>query len=81
MCFWSTAAFKGIFVLKILFKKNNNKNGQVLNKPQIRLLLKFSGGTFYQIQTENSTLSQIIDSKPLTDRIYVTEYSIFVTKT
>ena len=81
MCFWSTAAFKGIFVLKTLFKKNNNKNGQVLNKPQIRLLLKFSGGTFYQIQTENSTLSQIIDSKPLTDRIYVTEYSIFVTKT
>ena len=39
------------------------------------------GGTFYQIQTENSALSQRIDSKPLTDRIYVFEYSIFVDKT
>ena len=34
-----------------LEKNNNNKNGQVLNKPQMRLLLKISGGTFYQIQT------------------------------
>ena len=29
-----------------------NKNGQVMNKPQMRLLLKISGGTFYQIQTD-----------------------------
>ena len=47
----------------------------------MRLLLKISVGTFYQIQTENSALSQRIDSKPLTDRIYVFEYSIFVIKT
>ena len=26
--------------------------GQVLNKPQMRLLLKISGGSFYQIQTD-----------------------------
>ena len=44
--FLSTAAFKGSFVLKRSLK-NNNKNGQVLNKPQIRLLLKISGGTIY----------------------------------
>ena len=46
----------------------------------MRLLLKISGGTFYHIQTENSALLRRIDSKPLTDRIYVFEYSIFVTK-
>ena len=51
MFFLSTAAFKGIFVLKRSFKKKK-KNGQVLNKPQMRLLLKISGGTFYQIQTD-----------------------------
>ena len=45
------------------------------------LLLKISGGTFNQIQTENSALSWIIDSKPVTDRIYVFECSSFVTKT
>ena len=32
------------------------------------LFLKISGGTFYQIQTEYSALSQRIDPKPLTDR-------------
>ena len=32
--------------------KQKHKNGQVLNKPQVRLLLKISGGTFYQIQTD-----------------------------
>ena len=47
----------------------------------MRLLLKISGGAFYQIQTETSALSQRIDSKPLTDRICLFEYSIFVTKT
>ena len=26
--------------------------GQVLNKPQMRLLLKISGGSFYKIQTD-----------------------------
>ena len=45
-CFSIYCSFKGIFVLKRSFKK---KNGQVLNKPQVRLLLKLSGGTFYQI--------------------------------
>ena len=35
---------------KIIKKKK--KNGQVLNKPQMRLLLNISGGTFYQIQTD-----------------------------
>ena len=28
------------------------KDGQVLNKPQMRLLLKISGGAFYQIETD-----------------------------
>ena len=52
--FESTAAFKGIFELKGSLKKKfkKNKNGQVMNKPQMRLLLKISGGTFYQIQTD-----------------------------
>ena len=42
----------GIFVLKRSLKKKEKKNGQVLNNPQMRLLLKISGGTFYQIQTD-----------------------------
>ena len=33
----------------IILKK---RNGQVLNKPQMRLLLKIPGGTFLQIQTD-----------------------------
>ena len=48
----STAAFKGIFVLKKSLKEKTNKNGQVLKKPQMRLLLDISGGTFYLIQTD-----------------------------
>ena len=47
--FWIYSSFKGILVLKRSLKKEK-KNGQVLNKPQKRLLLKISGGTFYQIQ-------------------------------
>ena len=62
-------------------KRSGRFRSKVLNKPQMRLLLKISGGTFYQIQTENSALSQRMDSKPLTDPIYVFEYSIFVPKT
>ena len=41
MFFLSTAAFKGIFVLKKSLKEKTNKNGQVLKKPQMRLLLEF----------------------------------------
>ena len=49
-CFFLfNAACKGIFVLKRSLKK---WNGQVLNKPQMRLLLKSSRGTFYQIQSD-----------------------------
>ena len=33
------------------------KNGQVLNKPQMRTLLKNSGGTFLQIQTDTYTVT------------------------
>ena len=58
MFFLSTAAFKGIFVLKRSLKKTHthtDKNGQVLNKPQMRLLLKISGGTLYQIQTDSNS--------------------------
>ena len=50
MFFLSTVAFKGIFLLKRSLKKK--KDGQVLNKPQMRLLLKISVSTFYQIQTD-----------------------------
>ena len=32
--------------------KKKKKNGQELNKPQMGLLLKISGGTIYQIQTD-----------------------------
>ena len=40
------------FLRGFLYWKNHEKkkNGQVLNKPQMRLLLKISRGTFYQIQ-------------------------------
>ena len=50
-CFFISSAFKGIFVLKRSLKKKQNqkKNGQVLNKPQMRLLLKISECTFYEI--------------------------------
>ena len=41
---------RGFLYWKDHLKKK--KNGQVLNKPQMRLLLKISGGTFYQIQTD-----------------------------
>ena len=47
-CFLIYCSFKGIFVLKLSFKKNK----QETNKPQMRLLLKISGGTFYQIHTD-----------------------------
>ena len=40
------------FCTENISKKKKNKNGQVLHKPQMRLLLETSGGTFYQIQTE-----------------------------
>ena len=44
---------RGACTEKIIKKtKTKNKNGQVLNKPQMRLLLQISGGTFYQIQTD-----------------------------
>ena len=51
---------RGFLYWKDHLKTNQkkHKNGQVLNKPQKRLLLKVSGVTFYQIQTENSVLSQ-----------------------
>ena len=55
----------------IIKNEKRKKNYQVLNKPQMRLLLEIPGGTFLQIQTENSAKSQRINSKPLTDRIYV----------
>ena len=34
-----------------LYRKHHEKNGQVLTKPQMRLLLKNPGSTFLQIQT------------------------------
>ena len=81
-CFLIYGSFEGDFCTeKIIFFLKKKQNSQVLNKPQMRLLLKISGGTFYQIQAENSALLQRIDSKPLTDRIYVFEYSTLVTKT
>ena len=35
-------------------------NGQVLNKPQIRLLLRNPGGTFLQIQTDMSSDQSLV---------------------
>ena len=40
----------GDFCAENIIKKK--RNGQVLNKPQMRLLLKIPGGTFLQIQTD-----------------------------
>ena len=49
MFFGSTTAFKGFLYRKDHKKKQTkqNKNGKVLNKPQMRLLLKISGGSRY----------------------------------
>ena len=44
-------------LLCVLKTERQRKSGQkVLNKPQMRLLLKIPGGTFLQIQTDISTL-------------------------
>ena len=60
--YWTTAGFANretcsFIWLNDAFRKTErslkkNKNCQVLNKPQMRLLLKISGSTFYQIQTD-----------------------------
>ena len=39
------------FCTEKIIKEKKNKNGQVLNKCQMRLLLKIPGGAFLQIQT------------------------------
>ena len=48
-CFLSTAACLEFYCTENIIRK---KNGQLLNKPQMRLLLKNPGGTFLQIQTD-----------------------------
>ena len=46
----------GVFCTENITKKD----GQLLNKPRIRLLLKNAGGTFLQIQTDVYTNSVIL---------------------
>ena len=48
-CFLIYCSFEGGFCTEKIIKK---MDGQVLNKPHMRLLLKISGGAFYQIQTD-----------------------------
>ena len=39
-------------LLKLFVLKHEKKDGQLLNKPQMRQLLKNPGGTFLQIQRD-----------------------------
>ena len=47
--FFVNCSLLGVFCTEIIIRK---KNGQVLNKPQMRQLLKKPGGTFLQIQKD-----------------------------
>ena len=58
-CVLIYCSFKGDFCTEKIIKKHN-ENGQVLNKPQMRLLLKISRGTFYQIQTDIYRIEKLL---------------------